>query len=515
MIRSRLREKGQVVVVFAGSLIVLLLIAALVVDAGFVFWIHRQEQNAADPGALAAARYIRYPGPTADMDKMFRAACFYARQNGYFKAATDNTNTSTGCVGANDDAGTTLNVHYPPSVGGGEYAGRPGFVEVALTSIHHTYFGGVIGLGQIPVTSAAVAAFNQGDSNSNSLVALKRGDCSTAASTLMVTGNSTVTIQPVAPGTPGGYIMVDSACAPPTDATPNACGGGPGGFDIGGGGTVTAPAAYVVGSCFKHGSGPPPAFGSVTEGAPYYADPLAGLIGPPGSGPGAFCQPLGRNLVPGDSGCEYKTAGPFTLSPGVYYGGIKVSTTKPVLNLTPGIYIMAGGGFTPNNGEIDSAAGDILIYSTDVAQYYGQSCTTTAPSAQNYCQQDIFINGQAKINLQGLNLDPCPPVSSTGCPYVGMLFWQDSRASLALSPTGSRIVINGGSNLKLSGTIYNPGGEVQLNGGSSSTGCSGTNQNCAAVQIISSTIKINGGAGLTMPYDPTKLYHLDNQGLVH
>jgi hypothetical protein len=480
---------------------------ALVIDIGFVLMIHRHEQNAADPGALAAARYIRYPGPTADTTKMFQAACFYAKQNGYFRLATDNSNSSTGCVAANDDAGTTLAIHYPPSVAGGEYAGRPGFVEVVLTESHRSFFAGLLGLPRIPVTSAAVGAFNSGDSNSNSLVALKPDGCGT----LQVNGSANINIHPAVPGTNGGYIMVDSTCTP-SDATPDQCsGGGSGALEFLGGATITAPGAYVVGRCKTNSAQSFP----VDEGAAFYADPLAGLIGPLASGVGAYCQPLGRNLVPGDAGCLYKTVGPFTLSPGVYYGGIDVQTNKPVLNLTPGIYIMAGGGFTPSNGEVDSAAGDILIYSTDVAAYYGKNCRTTAPNATNYCQGDIFINGQANINLGGLNLDPCPPVSSTGCPYVGMLFWQDAHASTAASGGSPIITINGGTNLRLSGTIYNPAGDTTLNGGTSTSGCVGADQNCAAVQLISNTIKINGGAGLNMPYDPNKLYHLDNQGLVH
>jgi hypothetical protein len=503
-------QRGQVLVIFAGGLLVLMAIAALVIDIGLVFMIHRHEQNAADPGALAAARYIRYPGPTADTTKMFRAACFYARQNGYFRVATDNSNGSTGCVAANDDAGTTLAIHYPPGPSAGEYAGRPGFVEVALTEVHQSFFAGLIGMSRIPVTSAAVAAFNIGDSNSNSLVALKPTGCST----LQINGGAGVTIQPTVPGTNGGYIMVDSNCGAVGDATPDQCsGGGSGAFEITGNSTVTAPSAYIVGRC-KLTNNPTANFSTVDEGAAYYADPLSGLIGPSATGTGAFCEPLGRNLVPGDSGCTYQTLATFNLSPGVYYGGIKVMTNKPILNLTPGIYIMAGGGFTPNNGEIDSAAGDILIYSTDVAQYYGANCLATAPNA-NYCQGNIFVNGQANINLSALNLDPCPPVSSTGCPYVGMLFWMDQHASIAASGGTPTITINGGTNLRLSGTIYNPAGDTTVNGGSSTTGCSGSNQNCASIQVISNTIKINGGSGLSMPYDPNKLYHLDNQGLVH
>ena len=511
-------QRGQVLVIFAGGLLAVMAIAALVIDIGLVFMIHRHEQNAADPGALAAARYIRYPGPTADTTKMFQAACFYARQNSYFRLASDNSNSSTGCVSANDDSGASLAIHFPPSTAAGEYAGRPGFVEVVLTETHQSFFAGLIGMSRIPVSSAAVAAFNLGDSNSNSLVALKTGACST----LTVTGSGAVNIQPVTLGMAGGYVMVDSACAPASDGTPNLCGGGPGGLDIGGGGAVSAPAMYVVGSCFKHGTGPPAP--PVTEGAPYYADPLASLVGPPQTSPGAICPTLSRadkHMVPGDPGCTFNTVGPYTLQPGVYYGGIKTSSTKPILNLTPGIYIMAGGGFTGGGGDIESAAGDILIYSTDVALYYGTNCVASATAAgkvaADYCQGNIIVNAQTALDIQGLNLDPCPPISSTGCPYVGMLFWQDGKASAASTAAGPIIRINGGASLNISGTVYNPAGETDLNGNSkSNTGCTVSSaMSCASVQIISSTIKIDGGAGLNMPYNPNKLYHLDNQGLVH
>ena len=518
------RQRGQVLVIFAGGLILLMAIAALVVDIGFVFMIDRHEQNAADPGALAAARYIRYPGPAADTSKMFNAACFYARQNGYFRLASDNSSGGTGCVPANDDAQTSLSVHYPPSTAAGEYAGRPGFVEVVVTETHQSFFAGIIGLPRIPVSSSAVAAFNLGDSNSNSVVALKAGDCGSASSTLQINGSGQVTIQPTVPGGSGGYIMVDSGCGSGSDSTPNACSsGGSGALDMSGGAQVTAPATYVVGSCKLSGAGTSYCC-NVNEGAPYYADPLSGLLGPPQTIPGAVCPTLARadkRMVPGDSGCTFNDVGPYPLQPGVYYGGIKTSTKKPTLNLAPGIYIMAGGGFTGGGGDIESAAGDILIYSTDVTEFAGQNCVASATAAgkvaADYCQGNINVNAQTTLDLHGLNLDPCPPVSSTGCPYVGMLFWQDGKASAAFTSPGPIISINGGASLDIGGTIYNPAGETDLNGNSkSNTGCTtSTAMSCAAVQIISNTIKLNGGAGLNMPYDPNKLYHLDNQGLVH
>ena len=51
-------ERGQVIIV-AFSMVVLLGICALVVDLGLSWMLRRQEQNAADPASIAAARYIK------------------------------------------------------------------------------------------------------------------------------------------------------------------------------------------------------------------------------------------------------------------------------------------------------------------------------------------------------------------------------------------------------------------------------------------------------------------------
>lgn len=509
--------RGQVLVIFTGGLVLLLAIAALVIDLGFVWMIRRHEQNAADPGALAAARYIRYPGPGPNLQKMSEAACYYAQQNGFFGLATstaanvDGSFPATSCVTANDESAALLQVFYPPRTQGTGWAGDDCCVEVRLARPHKTFFAGVIGLPTIGVASSAVGAFNTGNSNSSSLIALN----ATACSALKINGDANVEITPVDAGSQGGYVQVNSTCEAAASGNLADCeSGGSGAMFVSGTGDLIAPHAYVVGRCKESGSGE--FIGGVTEGAPFLDDPLGFLVGPRGTGTGAYCEPLGRNLVPGDDGCHYKQVGPYILQPGVYYGGIKVSTNKPKLDLTPGIYIMAGGGFNPNNGEVDSSAGDIMIYSTDVWEYYGAACASS-PDPAVYCQGDIFINGQANIDLSGLAADPCPPVSGTGCPYVGVLFWQDAMASMAISATPPRIIINGGTNLQLAGTIYNSTGEVQLNGGSSSSGCdpAAANQNCAAVQIIADTIQINGGAGLEMPYDEDALRKIDTKGLVH
>jgi len=78
------KNRGQILVIFAGGLVLLMGVTAIVVDLGFAFMTRRMEQNIADPGAIAAARWI----PAGDYPAMQRAACSIARQNGLFRFAT-------------------------------------------------------------------------------------------------------------------------------------------------------------------------------------------------------------------------------------------------------------------------------------------------------------------------------------------------------------------------------------------------------------------------------------------
>src|SRR5688500_6164085 len=53
--------RGQVLIITAFAMAVVLGIAALVVDLGMSWMLRRQEQNAADPAAIAAARWLKDP----------------------------------------------------------------------------------------------------------------------------------------------------------------------------------------------------------------------------------------------------------------------------------------------------------------------------------------------------------------------------------------------------------------------------------------------------------------------
>lgn len=504
---ARSAQKGQVLVIFAGGLILLMAIAALVIDLGFVFQLRRQEQNAVDPGAVAAARYIRTGATPADgVPEMWQAACFYALENGFKPARTDN---GQACDTSKAADGSSITVNYPPSVGAGMYAGTPGFVEVAITKPHQTFFARVLGIPSMTVTSSAVAAFNNGDSNSNSLIALDPGGCS-GTSAGLVTGGGTVSIEPIA-GAEGGNVHVNSSCGSGASASDDTCDNGQGALQVSGGGTLTTGGdVYIVGACQTSGGGSPSyvTADSIDEGSVIIGDPLAGLPPPSFGPPGAYCGVAGdpgvnQTTEAGAEGCNFnKKDTIYELSPGVYYGGWRINGSNVTLHLANGIYIMAGGGITLGaSGTITSVEGGggtpapVMIFSTDDPQY-AAACFAGTGTA-NQCQDKLNFTAGSDLLLRALDSGP----------YKGILIWQDGNGSGATAGPKLDVTLAGQNSLSLSGTIYDPRGVVTIDGGSIADGY-------AAVQIISWRWKIAGNGTLHMPYDPESLYQFQYKGLV-
>lgn len=527
--------RGQVLLLVAFGVVVLIGVAALAIDLGFSWMLRRQEQNAADPSALAAARFISDPDPVTGFQNFdatpgsagWNAACRYVRANGFFSS------TNTACDASLESDGTKMVLNYPPDTSADDFAGQPGMVQVIISAQHDSFFGRIFGQARATVTTGAVASRQRGNTNSNSLVALKRDGCSTA----LVRGDSTITIFP-APGYTGdgGYVQVNSDCAQGTSTSDDNCStSGEAALKINGGAVLIAPKVNVYGACKGDINQPQ---GTLNEAARQLGDPLGGLRFPPWdtSLAGAKC---GITSAPttavGAQGCGDGGGGriPWApsldsacpgmplandcveLDPGIYYGGWNVGK-KTTVTLKPGIYVIAGGGITIGaQGALDSLAGGaspapILIYNTDNPRY-ADSCPVAGVKK---CQANIDLTAQVSLKIAGLLADqPCPPVTTTGgCPFGGMVIWYDKLGSQ--SDTYSGLVdIQGGSELFISGTIYAPTAHVDITGNTQSNCPSGVQT--AAVQIVSWTWDIGGTGDLCMPYDPSKLYKLTSQGLVH
>src|SRR5262245_16998345 len=132
------RRSGQVLVVFAIVVAVLLGMVGLVLDGGLLMATHRQVQNAADAGALAAAVELMDDKKPEAARAM--AATYVLEYNGLVDA--------------------TVTVNIPPT--SGPHAGSTRHVEVIVSSPYDTIFAHLVGVRQDQrVGARAVAGFEQ------------------------------------------------------------------------------------------------------------------------------------------------------------------------------------------------------------------------------------------------------------------------------------------------------------------------------------------------------------------
>ncbi|MGH2444439.1 MAG: pilus assembly protein TadG-related protein [Candidatus Limnocylindria bacterium] len=510
-------ERGQILIITAAAMVVLLGIAAIVVDLGMSWMLHRQEQNAVDPAAIAAARWLRDPvtlAPSWNQLEAEKDACFYAKANGFFE--DDNAS----CDAALDT--DALQVWSPPI--SGPHSGTTGFVQVIIRATHPSFFGRIYGQNEAAVTTDATVANTTGDSNSASLIALDPG-CDGGPGGKISGNNATVEIIPASGYTgPGGYVHVNSSCATHPTGAPDACSNGTSDLKIDSANLIT-PHAYVHGECTLNGSGanltcPTGITDCLTEGALQLGDPLGALFPPTFEEVNAFYGPAhcpsGEESLPTDvDGCELKSmtcaddgTPECELQPGIYYGGWTIGSHVEV-KLEPGIYIIAGGGIRVNTGGIESVSGDptvdarVMIFSTDNP--------TLCPSDDAACQGPIRMQANSDFAAQAINDNTCATQPIT-CPYRGILLWQDGRGT---NPD-AEVRLGGQNSSVVSGTIYAPKADVILNGGAGGTGCDPLTPNpaCLAVQIIAWHFEITGGGYLQMPYDPAGLWQFPHRGLV-
>jgi hypothetical protein len=146
----------------------------------------------------------------------------------------------------------------------------------------------------------------------------------------------------------------------------------------------------------------------------------------------------------------------------------------------------------------------VTIFSTD----YTAGCIANKP---NFCEGAITINSAGPLRLKATDKTTCQQVSPAICPWTGILLWQDGT----VVNSAKDVSISGQADLILSGTIYAPQSLVTISGGTNGTGCSGSPETCLAIQIIARQWTISGGGLIDMPYDPSQLYQLEQQGLVH
>ena len=458
---SHTRERGQVLVLFAGALVALLLLAALAFAVGMMLVERRDEQNAADAAALAGARYV-----LTDTAGAVAAARDIARVNGYDDAAADEV----------------VNVHIPPIHG--RYIGIPGFIEVEIQSTRPSIFGGVIGKSTWPIGSFAVATNRQNLTFPFSMLALDQTECKAIA----VSGGGQVE----------AYATIQS------NSNGSECVGDPVGFSRTGGSTINviAPDATcrVVGDLQDQGSGSMTC--TVAEHSYALPDPLRNLPAPTKPALAPAMQFVGPGTAPAmpPKHCPGRTdadapneANPsrcvlgapsstyagmsWILYPGLYPGGLAVNANTTAY-LMPGIYWIGGGGVDVGGG------GSIMTIATEAGASTSTASATWGGGVMIYNSSlpaeaggDFILNSDAAtMKLLPLNVATTDPDAI----YNSIVIFQDRALATPVTLNGSS------SSTEVKGIIYAPAAQIKLNGNGGTL---------ITDQIIANTYDIKGDEG--------------------
>jgi hypothetical protein len=133
--KFRKADEGQALVLAVLGMVVLLMMAGLGVDVGYLHYQRQQMQKAADAGALAGAAALIY--------------------GGNYTAAAQNDTAANGFT--NNTNGITVTVNNPPAPGD-PFAGLPGYVQVIVAQARPTFFMRIGGFNSVNVAASAVAS---------------------------------------------------------------------------------------------------------------------------------------------------------------------------------------------------------------------------------------------------------------------------------------------------------------------------------------------------------------------
>ena len=372
MIKRLRDDSGQLIILAALSMTVVLGLVAFATDIGLLFRSKEVLQNAADSAAIAGAAELAYGDTTA-------AARTDAAQNGI-------TNGVNGAV---------VTVNNPPL--SGPNTGDASYVEVLVSQPQTTVFMKMFSKGSVTVGARAVAAAAPSASCVDTLQSNPQTPTGKKGALVTVPG---IAISGGAFLTLPSCGIIDSASSS-TDA-----------LDVTGGAGISATAIGVVGGATLHNGA------SVTPtpvtNIPAISDPLAATVSPPPSADYA------SGCLADPSITKSTTIGPSSPSGYVCYNGLSFPKGSPTVTLNPGLYIINGQG-SANAYSLNVASGTIMN-GTGVTFYFVNSGSFTisngavlnlsAPSSGSYSgllfyqdptdtESDSFVGGSSGV-LNGI-----------------------------------------------------------------------------------------------------------------
>src|ERR1041385_3607062 len=326
-VRFRKDQVGNIAILAALTLPVLVGFAGLGTEGALWYYTHHQMQDAADSAAISAA--TAYSGSSGTN-------------------ITTQADGVTALYGYTDGSGgTTVVVNRPPSQG--RYTSRSGAVEVIVSQPQTRILSALWSSSStVTITARAVALANAGV---GCVLALNPH----AAASASEQGSVAISLN--------SCSLYDNS-----DAS-NA-------VSVGGSATLSAMSVSTVGNV--SGSANITTTDGINTGGSAAADPYAGVanqVAPTGSG----CDQT-----------NYSTHGTVTLSPGVYCGGLDLGAGA-VVTLNPGVYYITNqgshaGSLTMNGQASLTGTGVTLVFTGSGSNYStatisgGATVNLTAPS---------------------------------------------------------------------------------------------------------------------------------------
>lgn len=398
-------ERGQVAIVVALTLTVMLAFGALVVDVGLNWAARTQLQSAADAAALAGAAEL--PGQP---DQAVAKVREFLDDNVAGLAGAAAGWESDGDA-ANGDVTCYRPPAAPPPPGDPAHGCTAGdtAIQVITPPLRPAYaFASILGRQSGDVKALAAAGVPPGPDAPCALCVL-----STSASPALLADDD------VALTVAGGGVVVNS------DANPAAATTGPARVTVASPGTIRV--AGGVQSDPGGGFDPVPQTGGVPV-----ADPLANLPRPDQLGP-QYVAPT----FP-ERGNVTLNGGGRTLQPGIYHQIQASGPPGTTLSFTPGLYVITG--------EL-RVSGGVTVTVGSATLYF--ACTTyPRPCGNGSNGAGLTIGGNAVFAALG--------TSDLSSPYNGLAVFYDRN--------NTHDVVLGGGTLSVTGTVYARSSRLSLGG---------------------------------------------------
>lgn len=396
-------EAGQAVVLIAITLLAMIMIVGVAIDAGQVYSARRAAQEAADAAAYAGAVTLYQGG---SQGQAFTTARDDATRNGF----TNSMQNTTVTVGQPNVAPYNTNR----------------YIEVTISRNVQTS----LVPAQAAITVVTVHAIAGADplNNDYAIMALDRNPTTNA---FVVGASAELTIS-------GGGIVVNSTAGQAAlNSTPSAdwdiscLATNPCNIDIAGGTPSSWPTAA---------SGSPDYYNGVRTGQPQVSDPFAGYPKPSVTG-----LPCGTTAQ-----CTNRAgfaSGNNTLGTGIYTSDIHGK------RLCHGIYILKGGGM----------AGDVDVDTTSTDPVTGDVCdghvmvfntSSNYPSTGGTCSA-LGVSGNHDITLYAM----------TSGTYAGLLIFQDPVCTTPVTFGGTSFSLDATGTIYVPNAQFIADGHPSINGG--------------------------------------------------